>query len=115
LYFLRDEEERGKETHEIVLDNESSSLGRHDEFLDNFTSVDTLFGIEVCRRFIDEQNIGWNTEYETDGDSLQLSSGQSRDELAIVAQRSMSLRLDILVNDWLDLHWLDDVGVELGV
>jgi hypothetical protein len=27
----------------------------------------------------------------------------------------MSLRLDILVDDWLDLHWLDDVGVELGV
>ena len=27
----------------------------------------------------------------------------------------MDLRLDILVDDWLDLHWLDNVGVELGV
>jgi hypothetical protein len=36
--------------------------------------VNTLFGIEVCGRFIDEQDIGWNTEYETDGYSLQLSS-----------------------------------------
>jgi hypothetical protein len=98
-----------------MLDNESSPFGRHDELLDDFTSVDTLFGIEVCRRFIDKQNICWYTEYETDGDSLQLSSGQSGDELAIVAQRSMSLRLDILVDNGLDLHWLDDVGVELRV
>jgi len=60
-----------------VLDNESGPLGRHDELLDDFTSVNTLFGIEVCGRFIDEQNIGWNTEHETDGDSLQLSSRQS--------------------------------------
>ena len=98
-----------------MLDNESSPLGRHDEFLDNFTCVDTLFGIEVCGWFINEQNVCWDTEYETDGNSLQLSSGQSGDQLAIVAQRSMSLRLDILVDDWLDLHWLDDVGVELRV
>lgn len=33
---------------------------------------------------------------------------------SIVAE-GMSLRLDILVDNWLDLHWLDDVGVELGV
>lgn len=26
-----------------------------------------------------------------------------------------SLRLDILVDDWFDLHWLYDVGVELRV
>ena len=66
-------------TYEIVLDNKSSPLGRHDELLDNFTCVDTLFGIEVCGGFINEQNIGWDTEYETDGDSLQFSSGQSVD------------------------------------
>jgi hypothetical protein len=101
-------------TYEIVLDNESSPLGRHDELLDNFTSVDTLFGIEVCGGFINEQNIGWDTEYETDGNSLQLSSGQSGDQLAVVAQW-MALRLDVLVDNGLDLHWLDDVGVELGV
>jgi hypothetical protein len=72
-------EGREEGTYEIVLDNEGSPLGRHDELLDNFTGVDTLFGIEVCGRFINEQNIGWDTEYETDGDSLQLSSGQSGD------------------------------------
>ena len=58
-----------------MLDNESGPLGAHDEFLDDLTSVNTLFGIEVCGRFINEQNVGWDTEYETDGDSLQLSSG----------------------------------------
>jgi hypothetical protein len=57
-----------------VLDDKGCSLGRHNEFLDNLTCVNTLFGIEVCGRFIDEQDIGWNTEYETDGYSLQLSS-----------------------------------------
>jgi hypothetical protein len=77
---------RREGTYEIVLDNESGPLGRHDELLDNFTSVDTLFGIEVCGGFINEQNICWDTEYETDGNSLQLSSGQSGDQLAIVAQ-----------------------------
>lgn len=60
-----------------MLDNESSPLGRHDELLDNFASVNTLFGIEVCGRLIDEQDIRWNAEHETDGDSLQLSSRQS--------------------------------------
>ena len=60
-----------------MLNDKGCSLGRHDEFLDNLTCVDTLFGIEVCGRFIDKENIGWDTEYETDGDSLQFSSGQS--------------------------------------
>ena len=58
-----------------MLDNESGPLGAHDEFLDNLTGVNTLFGVEVCGRFINEQNVGWDSEYETDGDSLQLSSG----------------------------------------
>jgi hypothetical protein len=62
-----------------VLDNESSPLRRHDEFLDDLTGVNTLFGIEVCGGFIDKKYVGWDTEYETDGDSLQFSSGQSGD------------------------------------
>ena len=53
-----------------MFDNESGPLGAHDEFLDNLTGVDSLFGVEVCGRFINEQNVGWDTEYETDGDSL---------------------------------------------
>ena len=80
MYFCTEQRrERGGGTYEIVLDNESSPLGRHDELLDNFTSVDTLFGIEVCGGIIDKEDICWYTEYETDGDSLQLSSGQSGD------------------------------------
>jgi hypothetical protein len=80
MYFCTEQRrERGGGTYEIVLDNESSPLGRHDKLLDNFTSVDTLFGIEVRGGFINEQNICWDTEYETDGNSLQLSTGQSED------------------------------------
>jgi hypothetical protein len=37
--------------------------------------VDTLFGIEIGRRFVNKEDICGNTEYETNGDSLQLSSG----------------------------------------
>lgn len=70
----KQEGERGREdggrTYEIVLDNESSPLGRHDKLLDDFTSVNTLFGIKVRRGFINEQDVGWNTEYETNGNSL---------------------------------------------
>src|SRR6266536_3027473 len=43
----------------IVLDNEGSLLRVHDETLDDAGSYDTLLGIEVCRRFIDEVNICW--------------------------------------------------------
>ena len=62
-------------THEIVFDNKRRPLGTHDELLDDLTSVDTLLGIEVRRWLVNEQHIGGDTKDETDGNSLQLSSG----------------------------------------
>jgi hypothetical protein len=37
------------------------------------------------------------------------------DQLAPPTRGPDSLRLNILVDDWLDLHWLDDIRVELRV
>lgn len=83
---------------EIVLDDEGGSLGVHDESLDDTGSNNTLLGIEVGRGLIDQVDVGWNTESENDGNTLQFSSGQV---------------LDFLVNEVVKLQWLDDIGLEL--
>jgi hypothetical protein len=60
LYVAHAEKEG---THEIVLDNESGPLGAHDELLDNFAGVNTLFGVEVGRGLVNEQYVGRDTEH----------------------------------------------------
>lgn len=68
--------------------------------LDDTSGNDTLFGIEVGGRLVDQVDVGGFTEGEDDGDSLQLSSRERRDQV---------------VHDVLELHRLHDVRVELGV
>jgi hypothetical protein len=58
-----------------VLDDERRSLAAHDKLLDDLAGVDTLFRVEVRRRLVDQKDVGGDTEHETDGDTLQLSSG----------------------------------------
>lgn len=60
-----------------MLDDKGGPLGAHDELLDDLACVDTLLRVEVCRGFVDKQDVGGDTEHKTDGNSLQLSSGQS--------------------------------------
>jgi len=47
---------------EIVFDNESRFLAIENESLDNLSSDDSLFRIQVSRRLIDKINIGWLTK-----------------------------------------------------
>lgn len=91
---------KGEMTYEIVFNHKRSPLTTHDKLLDNLARVDTLFGIEIRRGLIDEQHVGRDTEHETDGDSLQLTTRQG---------------LDILVHDGFEVHRFDYVRVELGV
>ncbi len=57
-------------THEVMLYDEGGPLAAHDKLLDDLARKDTLFGVEVGRWLIDEQDVGGNTEHEADGDSL---------------------------------------------
>jgi hypothetical protein len=84
---------------EIVLDDESSLLGVHDESLDNTRGDDTLLGIEVGRGLVDEVNISRDTESKNNGNTLQFTTGQI---------------LDLLINEVIKLEGLNNVGLELG-
>lgn len=73
---------------EIVLDDEGRLLGVHDVSLDNTRCNDTLLGVEVGGRLVDEVNIGGDTKGKDDGYALQFTTGQV---------------LDFLVNEVLEL------------
>lgn len=81
--------------------------------------MNTLFRVEVSRRLVNEQDVGGDTEHQTDGDSLQFSARQAEASVSFFstgfARESWDIRLDILVDNGLDLHGLDNVRVELGV
>ncbi|KAI6772291.1 hypothetical protein HG530_003249 [Fusarium avenaceum] len=83
---------------EIVLDNESSLLGVHDESLDDSRSNDTLLGIKVGRGLVNQVDIGRDTESKDNGNTLQFTTGQV---------------LDFLVDEVLELERLDNIGLEL--
>lgn len=84
---------------EIVLDDEGGLLGVHDESLDDTGSNDTLLGIQVGRRLVNEVDIGGHAQREDNGNTLQFTTGQV---------------LDFLVNEVIELQGLDDIGLELG-
>lgn len=84
---------------EIVLDDKGGLFGMHDEALDNARGNDTLFGVEVGRRLVDYVDVGWQTQGEDNGDSLQFTTGQM---------------LDFLVDEIIKLEGLNDVSLELG-
>lgn len=83
---------------EIVLDDEGGLLRVHDETLDDPGGNDTLLGVEVCRRLIDQVDIGWDTQGQDNGNTLQLTTRQV---------------LDLLVDEVVHLQWLVDIGLEL--
>lgn len=66
---------------EVVLDNERSLLGVHDEAFDDAGCDDTLLGVEVGRRLVDNVNVGRQTEGQNNGHSLQFTTGQMLDFL----------------------------------
>jgi len=72
----------------------------HDETLDDTGSNDTLLGIEVGTRLIDEVDIGRDTKSQDDSDTLQFTTGQV---------------LDFLVDEVIHLQGLVDIGLELRV
>ena len=84
---------------EIVLDDESGLLGVHDEPLDDAGGNDTLLGVEVGRRLINEVNVSGHAECEHNGDSLKFTTGQV---------------LDLLIDKVVQLQRLDDIRLELG-
>ncbi len=83
---------------EIVLNDEGSLLGVHDESLDDTGSDNALLRVEVSRWLIDQVDISWDTKGENDGNTLQFSSRQV---------------LDLLVDEVVQLQWLDNISLEL--
>lgn len=83
---------------EIVLDDKGSLLVVHDEALDDTRGNDTLLGVEVGRRLVNQVNVGRETESKDNGNTLQFTTGQV---------------LDLLVDKVVELERLDDIGLEL--
>lgn len=83
---------------EIVLDDKGSLLGVHDEALNDAGSDDTLLGVEVGRWLVNDIDIGWKTQGQDNGHTLQFTTRQV---------------LDFLVNEVVELQGLDDIGLEL--
>jgi hypothetical protein len=85
---------------EIVLDDESGLLGVHDEALDDTRGDNTLLGVEVGRRLVDDVDVGGHSKGEHNGDTLQLTTRQV---------------LDFLVDEVVHLERLVDISLELRV
>lgn len=83
---------------EIVLDDEGSLLGVHDISLDDTRSNNTLLGVKIGRRLVDEVDISGHTKGKNDSNTLQFTTGQV---------------LNFLVNKVIELQGLDDIGLEL--
>lgn len=83
---------------EIVLNDESSLLGVHDETLDDSGSNDTLLRVKVGRGLVKEVNIRRHTKSKNNGNTLQFTTRQV---------------LDFLVNKVIELQGLDDISLEL--
>ena len=56
--------------YEVVFNNEGGPLRAHDKLLDNLTREDTLFRIEVGGRFVDQENVRGNTQYQANCNTL---------------------------------------------
>lgn len=83
---------------EIVLNDEGSLLGVHDESLNHSRGNDTLLGVKISGRLVNQVDVGGNSEGKDNGDSLKFTTGQV---------------LDFLINEVIKLEGLDDVGLEL--
>lgn len=83
---------------EIVLDDECGLLCVHDESLDYACSNDTLLGVQVGGRLIDQVDVGGHTQGQHDGNTLKFTTGQM---------------LDFLVDEVVQLQGLHNIGLEL--
>lgn len=91
--------------------------------LDDFCRVQTLFGVQVGRRFVDEVHISRFAQAQRKSDSLQLATGEVQ-HLNIYANPTKNKSVNfvikqfptnLLVVERLQLQWLDDVSDELRV
>lgn len=73
---------------EIVLNNEGSTLGRHNPSLHDLGGNDTLFGVEIGTGLINEINIAALSESEYNSHTLELTTRKS---LHIVVQNLLNL------------------------
>lgn len=83
---------------EVMLDDESRTLGVHDEALDDSSGDDTLLRIKVRRRFVNEVDFRRRAESENNGHTLQFTTRQV---------------LDFLIDKVFQLERLDNIGLEL--
>ena len=84
----------------VVFDDKCRLFGVQDESFDNLGGNDTLFRVEVGRRFVDEVDISWGTETKDEGDALKFTTREG---------------LHFIVEDVVQGEGLEDVGVELRV
>jgi len=82
---------------EIVLNNEGSTLGRHNPTLHDLGGNDTLFGVEIGTGLINEINIAALSESEYNSHTLELTTRKS---------------LDIVVQNCLNLEGAKDFSLE---
>lgn len=61
---------------EVVLHHKGSLAGVHDEAFDDFGGVNTLLTVEIGRGLVDEIDIGSFAQTQSDGYTLQLTTGQ---------------------------------------
>lgn len=83
---------------EIVLNNEGSLFGVHDETLNDSRGNNTLLRVKVGRGLVKEVNIRRHTKGKNNGNTLQFTTGQV---------------LNFLINEVIELKGLDDVSLEL--
>jgi len=57
-----------------VFNDETGLLGVQDESLDDLRGDNSLFGIQISRRFIDQVNISRLTEGKNQGNSLKFTT-----------------------------------------
>lgn len=85
---------------EIVFNDETSLLGVQDESLDNLGSNNSLFGIQISRRFIDQVNISRLTKSKDQSNSLKFTTGKS---------------LNFVILKMIDMEGSNDIGDELRI
>lgn len=85
---------------EIVFNDETSLLGVQDESLDNLGSNNSLFGIQISRRFINQINISRLTKSQHQSNSLKFTTGKS---------------FNFIILNMINMEGSDDVGDELRI
>ena len=80
---------------EVVLHDETGFLGVEDESLDDLGGHQSLLGVQVGRRLVDQVDVGRLAQTQGQGDALELTTGQILD-----LKLYLSFRLYSLVWNW---------------